>query len=170
LPILKGTIIQSDYLSDSEYVVVDNVLKVSWVNTTQEHLDGQVFIKLISPASLDLQFSNDLAPEIYIDLQSQTLELDESSSHDSFGSNYENITLIQATPNMFQNDLNLTVSGQYDKMLLDVKDRNGRTIFRNTYTDEEQIVIPANHFQTTGIYFINAIIDKKVQTIKVVHI
>jgi hypothetical protein len=170
LPILKGTIIQSDYLSDSEYVVVDNVLKVSWVNTTQEHLDGQVFIKLISPASLDLQFSNDLAPEIYIDLQSQTLELDESSSHDSFGSNYENITLIQATPNMFQNDLNLTVSGQYDKMLLDVKDRNGRTIFRNTYADEEQIVIPANHFQTTGIYFINAIIDKKVQTIKVVHI
>ena len=170
LPLPKGTKIESDYLNEADYVVMDGILKVSWVNSLLAALEGEPFMKLISSDPIDLLFSNDLSSEIYIDLELFSLLLNESSVSNLSAFNEEGLASIKAYPNTFQNDLNLKVTGQYNMIQLEIMDLSGRSIYRNEYESAREIVIPASKFQSTGIFFIKAIIDKRLQTLKVVHI
>jgi hypothetical protein len=170
LPIPNGTKLESDYLNEADYIVMDGTLKVSWVNSSLIALDGESFIKLISPAPIDLLFGDDMSPEIYIDLEPFALILNDSPDNNLSIFTEEVSATIKASPTAFQNDLNLIVTGQYNVIQLEIMDSRGSLIFKNEYKSAREIAIPASQFQSTGIYFIKAIIDRKLQTLKVVHI
>lgn len=170
LPVPPGTIINSEYLNEGDYVIVDDVLKVSWINTNQDYFGEEPLIQLITSSELKMNFSNEISPEVYINLSPIALILEEVhnefvSSEDVYGDQS-----IIALPSTFYNDLSLKIAKPYDKLNLMILDARGRSVFNGSYQSDLDLLIPSNHFYTSGVYFIKAIIDDKLYTLKVVHL
>ena len=163
-------IIESDFLSEEDFVVMDGILKVSWINSDQSDIDGESFLKMTSNSPMKLTFTETLTPEIYIGLEPYHLDIKMSNTLDVENFGDKEIPFITAYPTLFRDDLNLKISNFYETIQLEVMDSRGRSIFRNVYYGERELTIPSSHFQYSGVYFVKAIVDRKQHTLKVIRI
>ena len=165
----KDATVHSDYLEADDYVIIDDVLKVSWINSGFQYISDGPFLTITSNLDSDLLLSQDLVPEIYINLEPHTLifeNVELSSKEESQSMNTSFITVVQ---NPFVSELELIINDQ-SPIQLEVYDAHGRRVITQNIEGQNELLLDNNYFQKSGLYILRASNGSKVQTIKVVKI
>lgn len=160
--------IDSDFFNEGDYTLSNGMLKVSWVNTHQLDLEGEELFSLISKSRHDLLLTDEITPEAYIYLSPVTLELQDSQLAPT--NEESGLPKLIATPSTFTGDLTLRVKGSYNSMQLEIYSNNGNEVYSSRPTGENTITISNATFLTTGVYFVRAIIDEELSTLKIIKI
>ncbi|MDF1697902.1 MAG: T9SS type A sorting domain-containing protein [Saprospiraceae bacterium] len=165
----EGSEIKSNYIAEGEYVITNNEVKVSWVNTHSVSITNEAFLEIHTPKEINIHFSNGLSPEVYINLVPVDIVIDYTEKEQN--ELQPAITnSIHALENPFYEDLRLNVAESYNTLEIEIFDVSGARIYQDQRSNGPQsIQISSTNFKLSGMYFIRAIIDGVHHTMKVVR-
>jgi len=169
LQISKDAIVNSDYLESSDYVIVDNVLKVSWINSDFEDIADIPFLIITSEYDNDILVNQDLVPEIYFNLEANPLTFDNtdiSTETENISSDNLFITVVQ---NPFITQLELIINA-LSPIQLEIYDSQGRKVVSKKIDGMNEFLLDGSYFEKSGLYILKASNGAKIQTMKVIKI
>lgn len=162
----NDVIISSSYLSESDYVVDRGILKISWANANPDQVVTGPLLSLITDQETSILLSNDIHPEIYIDMEAHTLGIEPEGEEiiEQIGTSLS----LEVLNNPFVHDLVLRNTSD-QSVALQIYDVNGIAVCTRRDLTQEMISVPASHFTVGGVYIVRYQIgDGVMQSLKVI--
>ncbi|MEM9544673.1 MAG: dockerin type I domain-containing protein [Bacteroidota bacterium] len=166
----EKVVLTSEYLSESDFSIIDNVLRISWVNTRMKDIQDIPFLTLTVANDKEISLLQELKPEIYIDLNPLDLQVEFKENQPLISEDVKKDLSIYAIQNPFDGDLNIKVEGSYTQMQITMLDTRGQLIYSGQYHGTNEIIIPDETFSGSGLYWVRALIDDHLQTLKVIKL
>ena len=164
----EGAELESQFLNEGDYVIQNNVLKISWVNSLLEDIESVPFFTLSGISGNEIEISQNLTPEIYIDLNPYTITLETLSTTTGHVLSGEN-NLIAILQNPFV-DAPVVKNLSTERVNLEFLDSQGRLLFREILAEKAQNILDRAVHLESGIYFIRASHGRRTQSAKLVKI
>ena len=164
--------VHSDYLSSGDYVILDDVLKVSWINTHLVDLEGTTFLSITTASKDALQVDQGLSAEMYFDLEAYPISFEEidaigTEEDDMFG--VEQLDWVRVVQNPFAAQLDLII--QTDQAVqIDIFDAQGKRVYSNSFEGRGDVQVEDSVFDRAGLYVLKVSNGGEVQTEKLVRI
>ena len=164
----EGVELESQFLNEGDFIIQNNVLKISWVNSLFEDIESVPFFTLTGISQDKIEISQNLTPEIYINLDPHTITLATVSGSTGTVLSKEG-DLISVLQNPFV-DAPVVKNLSEERANLEFLDSQGRLLFTENLGSNTQVALNQAAHLESGIYFIRASHGKRTQTIKLIKI
>ncbi len=170
LQLPDDAILRSDFIDEGDYSIINNVLKVAWINTNMDDIKDLPFLSIISESEIEKVEVGTLSPEIYIDLHPRAIVFEVK---DDVVANEPKLDkeaqLISIAQNPFVSDLDINLLAE-ENIQLEVFDAMGKRVYTQSVQGQSELRIEGFIFERPGLYIIRANREGLVQTMKVIKI
>jgi len=168
LVVPDDAIIESEILNENEYAIVNNVLRVSWVNSALVDIDEATFLSISTKSDQPVLASSAMRSEIYLNIEAYPIAFENIALSDRDKDFTDHLQLLNIRQNPFITDLVMQVSN-LAPIQIDVFDVQGRPLFSEMSQGRREIRISANRFPQSGVYIIRARQNDRIETHKVIR-
>jgi len=151
LTIPSGTTVDSDILSEDDYYILDNELRVVWLNDNKIDFDGTKLLSITMDKKENILLSSSIDHEVIVNNEAYMLPITIATDTEVDNKNIERLITILSNP--FEDDLNIKVNTS-DPIDIEVYNNNGQLIYSKKNIRNEYFEIPSYYFVSQGIYFV----------------